>query len=111
ILSFPVALHALSPGRSYFLLVAGSTATEGLPPSDARSFSSARAPPSRSPRSASRRPPFAGAIRFLSRDSGVARALGEDLGFSLFGSSALFLGRFAIRWIAALGDPSISQEK
>ena len=41
ILSFPVALHALSPGRSYFQLVAGSTATEGLPPSHARSFSSA----------------------------------------------------------------------
>ena len=44
ILSFPVALHAVSPGRSYFQLVAGSTATEGLPPSYARSFSSARAP-------------------------------------------------------------------
>jgi hypothetical protein len=44
VLSFPVALHALSPGRSYFHLVAGSTATEGLPPSYARSFSSARAP-------------------------------------------------------------------
>jgi hypothetical protein len=47
ILSFPVALHALSPGRSYFQLVAGSTATEGLPPSYARSFSSARARASR----------------------------------------------------------------
>ncbi len=43
VLSFPVALHALSPGRSYFQLVAGSTATEGLPPSHTRSFSSARA--------------------------------------------------------------------
>ena len=43
ILSFPVALHALLPGRSYFHLVAGSTATEGLPPSNARSFSSALA--------------------------------------------------------------------
>src|SRR5665213_3693999 len=47
VLSFPVALHALSPGRSYFQLVAESTATEGLPPSYARSFSSARARPSR----------------------------------------------------------------
>jgi hypothetical protein len=54
VLSFPVALHALSPGRSYFQLVAGSTATEGLPPSNARSFSSARARPSRSPCRASR---------------------------------------------------------
>jgi hypothetical protein len=43
VLSFPVALHALSPGRCYFPLVAGSTATEGLPPSHARSFSSALA--------------------------------------------------------------------
>lgn len=57
ILSFPVALHALSPGRSYFQLVAGSTATEGLPPSYARSFSSARARSSRPPFSASRRKP------------------------------------------------------
>ena len=43
ILSFPVALHTLSPERSYFPVVAGSTATEGLSPSYARSFSSARA--------------------------------------------------------------------
>jgi len=44
ILSFPVALHTASPRCSYFQLVAGSTATEGLPPSHARSFPSARAP-------------------------------------------------------------------
>jgi len=41
ILSFPVALHTASPRCSYFQLVAGSTATEGLPPSYARPFSSA----------------------------------------------------------------------
>jgi hypothetical protein len=39
--SFPVALHNASPGCSYFQLVAGSSATEGLPPSNARSLSSA----------------------------------------------------------------------
>ena len=44
VLSFPVALHTASPRCSYFQLEAGSTATEGLPPSHARSFSSARAP-------------------------------------------------------------------
>ena len=54
ILSFPVALHTASPRCSYFQLVAGSTATEGLPPSNARSFSSARARPSRSRCGASR---------------------------------------------------------
>jgi hypothetical protein len=48
IFSFPVALHIPSPVCSYFQLVAGSTATEGLPPSNARSLSSARVRPSRS---------------------------------------------------------------
>ena len=43
IFSFPVALHIPSPVCSYFQLVAGSTATEGLSPSNARSLSSARA--------------------------------------------------------------------
>src|SRR6266446_4281190 len=42
---FPVALHIPSPVCSYFQLVAGSTATEGLSPSNARSLSSARARP------------------------------------------------------------------
>ena len=39
--SLPVALHPVSPRRSYFLLLAGSSAREGLPPSCARSLSSA----------------------------------------------------------------------
>ena len=40
--SLPVALHPVSPRRSYFPLRAGSSAREGLPPSCARSLSSAR---------------------------------------------------------------------
>ena len=40
--SLPVALHPVSPRRSYFQLMAGSSATEGLPPSYACSLSSAR---------------------------------------------------------------------
>jgi len=55
VLWFPVALHTASPRCSYFQLVAGSTATEGLPPSYARSFSSARARSSRPHPPASRR--------------------------------------------------------
>src|SRR6266481_6879474 len=43
VFSFPVALHIPSPVCSYFQLVAGSTTTEGLSPSNARSLSSARA--------------------------------------------------------------------
>src|SRR3977135_3578699 len=39
ICSFPVALHLVSPRRSYFPLLAGSSAKEGLPPSHARSLS------------------------------------------------------------------------
>src|SRR5687767_2491562 len=39
--SLPVALHPVSPRRSYFQLPAGSSAREGLPPSCARSLSSA----------------------------------------------------------------------
>jgi len=42
IFSFPVALHIPSAVCSYFQLVAGSSATEGLSPSHARSLSSAR---------------------------------------------------------------------
>src|SRR5213075_889861 len=45
IFSFPVALHIPSPVCSYFQLVAGSTTTEGLSPSHARSLSSARPRP------------------------------------------------------------------
>src|ERR1039458_5249794 len=41
--SFPVALHPVSPRRSYFPLLAFSSAREGLPPSYAHSISSARA--------------------------------------------------------------------
>ena len=41
ILSLPVALHAASRGRSYFQLLALSSAREGLPPSNARLLSSA----------------------------------------------------------------------
>ena len=41
--SLPVALHPVSPRRSYFPLLAFSSAREGLPPSHARSISSARA--------------------------------------------------------------------
>jgi hypothetical protein len=41
VLSFPVALHTASPRCRYYPLVPGSTPTEGLPPSNARSFSSA----------------------------------------------------------------------
>src|SRR5713101_688723 len=44
--SLPVALHLVSPRRSYFQLLAGSTAREGLSPSGARSLSSALAPTS-----------------------------------------------------------------
>ena len=40
--SLPVALHPVSPRRSYFQLMAGSSATEGLPPSCVCSLSSAR---------------------------------------------------------------------
>ena len=39
--SLPVALHPVSPRRSYFQFLAGSSATEGLSPSCARSLSSA----------------------------------------------------------------------
>ncbi len=39
--SLPVALHPVSPRRSYFPLLAGSSAKEGLSPSCARSLSSA----------------------------------------------------------------------
>jgi hypothetical protein len=39
--SLPVALHPVSPRRSYFPLLAGSSATEGLSPSCAGSLSSA----------------------------------------------------------------------
>jgi hypothetical protein len=39
--SLPVALHPVSPRRSYFPLLAGSSAREGLPPSRACSLSSA----------------------------------------------------------------------
>jgi len=52
--SLPVALHLTSRWRSYFPFLAGSSATEGLPPSCACSLSSARARPSRSHQSASR---------------------------------------------------------
>ena len=45
IFSFPVALHIPSAVCSYFQLVAGSSATEGLSPSHARSLSSARPRP------------------------------------------------------------------
>ena len=41
--SLPVALHPVSPRRSYFQLPAGSSAREGLSPPCARSLSSARA--------------------------------------------------------------------
>src|SRR5436309_14635789 len=41
--SLPVALHLVSPRRSYFQLLAGSTAKEGLSPSHALSLSSALA--------------------------------------------------------------------
>ena len=44
--SLPVALHALSPERSYFPLPAGSSAGEGLSPSDARFVPSALVPAS-----------------------------------------------------------------
>src|ERR1035438_777802 len=40
--SLPVALHPVSPRRSYFPLLAFSSAREGLPPSYAHSISSAR---------------------------------------------------------------------
>jgi len=40
--SLPVALHPVSPRRSYFQLPAGSSAREGLSPPCARSLSSAR---------------------------------------------------------------------
>src|ERR1035441_2512925 len=46
--SLPVALHPVSPRRSYFPLLAFSSAREGLPPSYAHSISSARAPISKS---------------------------------------------------------------
>ena len=39
--SLPVALHPVSPRRSYFQFLAGSSAREGLSPSCARSLSSA----------------------------------------------------------------------
>jgi len=42
--SLPVALHPVSPRRSYFQLPAGSSAREGLSPPCARSLSSARVP-------------------------------------------------------------------
>ena len=42
--SLPVALHPVSPRRSYFQFLAGSSATEGLSPSCARSLSSALGP-------------------------------------------------------------------
>ena len=42
--SLPVALHPVSPRRSYFQFLAGSSAREGLPPSCARSLSSALTP-------------------------------------------------------------------
>ena len=42
--SLPVALHPVSPRRSYFQLLAGSSTREGLPPSCARSLSSALTP-------------------------------------------------------------------
>ena len=45
ICSLPVALHPVSPRRSYFQLLAGSSTREGLPPSCARSLSSARVRP------------------------------------------------------------------
>jgi len=41
--SLPVALHPVSPRRSYFQFLAGSSAREGLSPSCARSLSSALA--------------------------------------------------------------------
>src|SRR6266404_6641242 len=41
--SLPVALHKASLACSYFQLLAGSSAKEGLPPSGACSLSSARA--------------------------------------------------------------------
>jgi hypothetical protein len=41
--SLPVALHAMSPRRSYFQFLAGSTAREGLAPSSARLLPSALA--------------------------------------------------------------------
>src|ERR1039458_4527729 len=53
--SLPVALHPVSPRRSYFPLLAFSSAREGLPPSYAHSISSARARSSRPHPSASRR--------------------------------------------------------
>ena len=62
--SLPVALHPASPRRSYFPLLAFSSAREGLPPSYAHSISSARARSSRPHPSASRRRnPFRGSIR------------------------------------------------
>ena len=42
--SLPVALHEASLARSYFQLLAGSSAKEGLSPSSARSLSSALTP-------------------------------------------------------------------
>ncbi len=59
--SLPVALHPVSPRRSYFPLLAFSSAREGLPPSNARSIPSARARSSRPHFLASRqKKPFRG---------------------------------------------------
>src|SRR5881394_3744310 len=88
IFSFPVALHIPSAVCSYFQLVAGSSATEGLSPSHARSLSSARPRPVRRAQHVWRR-----------------RALGEDASRKCYHAAAPGDRARSVRFESTLSDP------